>query len=76
LPYFGVALASLPHTELVLTLTSGMRSLVEGNSQLRLVKAPTELAGFHFLMAWHPRLDSDGRHGWLREAVKSAVNAI
>jgi hypothetical protein len=32
--------------------------------------------GFHFLMAWHPRLDSDARHVWLREAVKSAVNAI
>jgi DNA-binding transcriptional LysR family regulator len=76
LPYFGVALASLAQTELVLTLTSGMRSLVEGNSQLRLVKAPTELVGFHFLMAWHPRLDSDGRHAWLREAVKSAVNAV
>jgi hypothetical protein len=53
-----------------------MRSLVEGNPQLRLVKAPTELVGFHFLMAWHPRLDSDARHAWLREAVKSAVNAI
>jgi DNA-binding transcriptional LysR family regulator len=72
-PYFGVALASLPGTELVLTVTSGMRSLVEGNSQLRLVKAPMELEGFHFLMAWHPRLDSDARHGWLREAVKSAI---
>jgi hypothetical protein len=53
-----------------------MRFLVEGNSQLRLVKAPAELVGFHFLMAWHPRLDSDARHVWLREAVKSAVNAI
>jgi len=75
-PYFGVALVSLRNTELVLTLTSGMRSLVEGNSQLRLLKAPAELVGFHFLMAWHPRLDSDARHVWLREAVKSAVNAI
>jgi DNA-binding transcriptional LysR family regulator len=72
-PYFGVALAGLPNTELVLTLTSGMRSLVEGNSQLRLVKAPAELEGFHFLMAWHPRLDSDTRHVWLREAVKAAI---
>jgi hypothetical protein len=75
-PYFGVALASLPNTELLLTLTSDMRSLVESNPHLRLVKAPPELVGFHFLMAWHPRLDSDARHAWLREAVKAAVNAI
>jgi hypothetical protein len=53
-----------------------VRSLVESNPHLRLVKAPPELVGFHFLMAWHPRLDSDARHAWLREAVKAAVNAI
>lgn len=74
-PYFGVALASLPDTELVLTLTNGMCSLVESNPQLRLVKAPGEFEGFHFLMAWHPRLDSDARHAWLREAMKMAVAA-
>jgi DNA-binding transcriptional LysR family regulator len=71
LPYFGVALQCLPGTELVLTLTSGMASVVKGDRRLRLVKAPQELHGFHFLMAWHPRLNSDSRHVWLREATRS-----
>jgi DNA-binding transcriptional LysR family regulator len=71
LPYFGVALQCLPGTELVLTLTSGMTSVVKGDRRLRLVKAPQELHGFHFLMAWHPRLNSDPRHVWLREAMRS-----
>jgi DNA-binding transcriptional LysR family regulator len=70
-PYFGVALQCLPGTELVLTLTSGMTSVVKGDRKLRLVKAPQELHGFHFLMAWHPRLNTDPRHVWLREAMRS-----
>jgi DNA-binding transcriptional LysR family regulator len=72
-PYFGVALQCLPGTELVLTVTSGMSSVVTGNRALRIVKAPRELHPFHFLMAWHPRLNSDPRHAWLREAMRSTT---
>jgi DNA-binding transcriptional LysR family regulator len=72
IPYFGAALSCLPGTELVLTLTYGMRQMVERNSTLRLVKAPQELRPFHFLMVWHPRLTMDARHTWLREAVRQA----
>jgi len=68
--YFGAALSCLPGTDLVLTLTNGMRHMVERNSTLRLVKAPQELHPFHFLMVWHPRLTTDARHTWLREAVR------
>ncbi len=61
--YF-VALQCLPGTELVLTLTTGMTSAVKRNRDLRLVKAPQELRPFYFLMAWHPRLNSDPPHVW------------
>jgi hypothetical protein len=40
------------------------------------VKAPHELHPFHFLMAWHPRLNSDPRHAWLREAMRSTTDAL
>jgi DNA-binding transcriptional LysR family regulator len=76
MPYFGAALSCLPGTELILTLTSGMRQFVSGNSQLRLVKAPPELHWFHFLMVWHPRLTTDPRHRWLREAMQQAAAEI
>jgi DNA-binding transcriptional LysR family regulator len=74
-PYFGVALQCLAGTNLVLTLTAGMSSIVEKDPSLRLVEAPRELQGFHFLMAWHPRLNTDPRHTWLREAIKLAARA-
>jgi DNA-binding transcriptional LysR family regulator len=75
-PYFGVALQCLVGTELVLTLTSGMTSAVKAHRKLRLVKAPQELHGFHFLMAWHPRLNTDPRHVWLREALRSTTAGL
>jgi DNA-binding transcriptional LysR family regulator len=73
-PYFGVALQCLPGTELVLTLTSGMTSAIKNDRRLRLVKAPQELQAFHFLVAWHPRLNSDPRHVWLREAMRQVAS--
>jgi DNA-binding transcriptional LysR family regulator len=73
-PYFGVALHCLPGTQLVLTLTSGMRQIVERDARLRLVEAPRELRPFHFLMVWHPRLTTDARHTWLREAIRHAAH--
>ena len=75
-PYFGVALQCLPGTELVLTLTSGITSAVKADRRLRLVKPPKELHAFHFLMAWHPRLNTDPRHMWLREALRSTTAEI
>jgi DNA-binding transcriptional LysR family regulator len=76
LPYFGVALHCLPGTELVLTLTSGLTSVVQGDPKLRLVKAPDELHPFYFLMAWHPRHNTDPRHVWLRAAMRSATENL
>jgi DNA-binding transcriptional LysR family regulator len=70
MPDFGAALSCLPGTELVLTLTNGMRQMVKRNWTLRLVKAPHELRSFHFLMVWHPRLTTDVRHTWLRKAMR------
>jgi DNA-binding transcriptional LysR family regulator len=75
-PYFGVALQCLPGTELVLTLTGGMTSVIKNDRRLRIVKAPQELQAFHFLMAWHPRLNSDPRHEWLRGAIRSTTRAL
>jgi DNA-binding transcriptional LysR family regulator len=76
MPYFGVALQCLPGTELVLTITSGMTSVVKRDRRLRLVKAPQELHAFHFLMAWHPRQNTAPRHVWLREAMRSTIAGL
>lgn len=75
-PYFGVALQCLPGTELVLTLTSDMTSVIKNDRRLRLVKAPQELHAFYLLMAWHPRLNTDPRHVWLRDALRAITKNL
>jgi DNA-binding transcriptional LysR family regulator len=75
-PYFGVALQCLPGTELVLTLTSGMTSAIKNDRRVRLVKPPQELHAFYCLMAWHPRLNTDPRHVWLRKAVRAITENL
>jgi DNA-binding transcriptional LysR family regulator len=47
--------------------------LIKANRRLRLLKAPAEPQSFYFLMAWHPRLNTDARHQWLREAIRAAA---
>ena len=68
-PYFGAALECIPQTKLVLTATSGVAQMARRHSGLRVVEAPAELTGFSFQAVWHPRLDSDPAHSWLRETI-------
>jgi DNA-binding transcriptional LysR family regulator len=72
-PYFGVALQCIPDTQLVLTVTKSMRSVIQRDRRLRVVRAPKELHPFHFLMAWHPRLQTDPRQMWLRDALRAVI---
>jgi DNA-binding transcriptional LysR family regulator len=69
LPYFGAALECLTKTELVLTATSGIAQIAKKHPGLRVLEAPEELSGFAFQAVWHPRLDRDPAHTWLRETI-------
>jgi DNA-binding transcriptional LysR family regulator len=69
LPYFGAALECLPETALVLTATSSIAQIAKKYPGLRVFEAPEELSGFAFQAIWHPRLDSDPAHTWLRETL-------
>src|SRR3989475_10095693 len=75
-PYFGVALQCLPGTELVLTLTGGMRSVIKNDRRLRLVKGPQKMHAVSFPLACHPTLNTDSPHVWLRQAVRSAAESL
>jgi DNA-binding transcriptional LysR family regulator len=68
-PYFGAALECLPGTNLVLTATSGIAQIAKRQPDLCVLEAPAELTGFAFQAVWHPRLDSDSAHTWLRETL-------
>jgi hypothetical protein len=41
----------------------------------RLIAPPIELAEFRYIQVWHPRMDSDPAHLWLRRMFTEAVVA-
>ena len=69
MPYFGAALECLPQTNLMLTATSGIAQIASKHPDLRVLEAPKELTGFAFQAVWHPRLNSDPAHTWLRQTI-------
>jgi hypothetical protein len=43
---------------------------------VKILQPPAEMKGFPYLMIWHPRLDTDAAHSWLRSMVRAAGKAL
>jgi hypothetical protein len=43
---------------------------------IRILKAPPEITGFKYLMIWHPRVNTDAAHIWLRELISRIGKSI
>lgn len=75
-PYHTAAMRSLVGTELVVTVPRAIAKLETANPNLRIVKAPALLGTYKYLMAWHPRMNTDAAHIWLRSIIREAGNAV
>jgi DNA-binding transcriptional LysR family regulator len=73
LPFHVVAPLMLPGTALVVTVPERLVPSIPGRDRLRVLTAPPEIETLSYRMAWHPRVDSDPGHRWLREAVRKAA---
>jgi DNA-binding transcriptional LysR family regulator len=75
-PYFSAAIRCLPGTALLATVPARMARFEEGNSQLKVLRPPDVLGSFRYLMAWHPRMNTDAAHLWLRQAIREAAKIL
>jgi DNA-binding transcriptional LysR family regulator len=71
-PYFGAAIQCVIGTKLMATVPRRFAATESGNPTIKVLKAPAELTGFGYLMIWHPRVNTDAAHAWLREAISKA----
>jgi DNA-binding transcriptional LysR family regulator len=69
LPYFGAAVRCVPQSSLMLTAPRRFAMAEEGNRAVKVLKAPAEITGFQYLMVWHPRVNTDAAHVWLRSTM-------
>ncbi|MFI5615485.1 LysR family transcriptional regulator [Amycolatopsis sp. NPDC051903] len=70
-PFFTAAIAALPGTPLVAVLPSRLVDQVPIDD-VRVAAAPAQLMPYAYGMTWHPRLDADPLHTWLRDLVLDA----
>jgi DNA-binding transcriptional LysR family regulator len=72
-PYFTAAVAALPGTTLIAVLPRRLAERYRNDPSVRIAAAPKEFVPFTYGMSWHPRLDGDRVHSWVRELVIDAA---
>ena len=72
IPYFASAAWIIERSDMILTVPKRLAIRLAKISQTRMLEPPIELAEFRYIQVWHPRLDSDPAHQWLRRTMSSA----
>jgi DNA-binding transcriptional LysR family regulator len=75
-PYFTAAVRCVPGTHLLATVPSRIARVESNHQSLRILKPPEVLGRFNYLMAWHPRMNTDAAHIWLRRAIRESGKAL
>jgi DNA-binding transcriptional LysR family regulator len=75
IPYFASAAWTIEHSDMVLTVPKRLAKRLVKIARIRAIEPPIELAEFRYIQVWHPRMDSDPAHQWLRRMFTEAVVA-
>jgi DNA-binding transcriptional LysR family regulator len=75
-PYFEAAIRSVPGTNLVATIPSKFLAGIMRNPAIKIVRPPPEIVGFRYVMTWHPRLNTDAAHTWLRATMRQIGETV
>jgi hypothetical protein len=68
--------AACPGTHLLATVPSRIARFESNNLSVRLLKPPEVMGRLSYLMAWHPRMNTDAAHIWLRRAIRETGKAL
>lgn len=75
-PFHNVAMNMVAGTSLIATMPKRMAMAYARNQELKIIKAPKPLDAFSYLMVWHPRMNSDAAHIWLRQIIVKVERTI
>lgn len=71
LPYFLAALHCVAESDCVATLSARLALAHAERFGLQVVKPPLPIPGYTVDQVWHPRVDADPAHVWLRRLITS-----
>lgn len=75
-PYFLTALQLVSETDYVLTISERIAKRFEASLGLRLLEAPIHLQPYALSLVWHPRVDGDPAHRFLRDVFLRASKEV
>ncbi len=75
-PYFSEAMHAAEGTDLIVTVPKRIALYAYQNPALRVIEAPEIMGRFQYVMIWHPRMESDAAHIWLRDTVAEVGAAV
>ncbi len=68
--YHGTAVRCVRGTDLIATVPRRFAEAMMPSRAIKVLSAPPEVGGFRYLMSWHPRVNSDAAHAWLRSTIQ------
>ncbi len=75
-PYFMTALQLAAETDYALTMSERLAKRFAGPLALSLLEAPMKLRPYALSLVWHPRVDSDPGHRFLRDVFLRAAGEV
>jgi DNA-binding transcriptional LysR family regulator len=75
-PYFLTALQLTAETDYLLTISERIARKFERSMRLSIMEAPVPLRPYALSLVWHPRLDADAGHRFLREVFLRAAKEV
>lgn len=72
-PYFLAGMLLVAETDYVLTISHRIATSLGPRFGLRLVEPPLSLRPYRLSLLWHPRMDGDAAHTFLRDAFTRAA---
>lgn len=75
-PYFMTGLTMVARTDYVLTLSERLARLMAPQLGLRILEPPLSLRPYALQLVWHPRMDGDEGHRWLRDVLLRVAHEV
>jgi DNA-binding transcriptional LysR family regulator len=76
LPYFLAALHCVAESDCVATISVRLARAHAERFGLQIVKPPIDLPPFDIEQIWHPRVEGDPAHAWLRRLVATVAHGL
>lgn len=75
-PYFVVALDLVSRSDCAVTISERLATAYADQLKLQVLKPPIPLPTYTICQVWHPRIDADPAHRWLRQRVARVAGDI